>query len=92
MKALMGDHKSKEAAQIVENYLKSHPDYPDNLRNKVLEASWILMKQMPYVAPPKPAAAPTKATTPAKKAAPAKKATSTKKATPAKKATTTKKK
>jgi aminopeptidase N len=88
MKALMEDHKSKEAAQIIENYLKSHPDYPANLKNKVLEASWILMKQMPYVEPPKPAApAKAKTTTPAKKKTATKKTT-----TPAKKATTTKKK
>jgi aminopeptidase N len=87
MKALMEDHKSKEAAQIIENYLKSHPDYPANLKNKVLEASWILMKQQPYVEPPKPQPAPAKKTTTAAKKTPAKKA-----ATPAKKTTTTKKK
>lgn len=88
MKALMENHKSKEAAQIIENFMKAHPDYPANLRNKVLEASWILMKQQPYVAPPKPAAAPAKA----KAATTAKKPAATKKAAPAKKTTTTKKK
>ena len=64
MKALMMDHKSKEAAQIVENFLKNNPEYPEHLKNKALESSYILLKQMPYVAPakPKPAAA-TKSTT-----------------------------
>ena len=54
MKALMADHKSKEAAMIIDNFLKANPNYPTNLKNKVLEASWILMKQVPYVEPPKP--------------------------------------
>jgi aminopeptidase N len=56
MKALRGGHKSKEAAQIIDNFMKAHPDYPQNLKNKVLEASWILMKQVPYVEPAKPKA------------------------------------
>lgn len=53
MKALMTGHKSKEAAQIIENFMEANPTYPDNLKNKVLEASWILMKQVPYVEPAK---------------------------------------
>lgn len=57
MKALMADHKSAEARQIIENFLTANPNYPDNLKNKVLEASWILMKQVPYVEPAKPQAA-----------------------------------
>ena len=59
MKALMMDHKSKEAAQIVENFLKNNPEYPEHLRNKALESSYILLKQVPYVAPAKPKAAAT---------------------------------
>ena len=51
MKVLMADHKSKEAALIVENFMKVNPNYPENLRNKALEASYILLKQKPYVAP-----------------------------------------
>lgn len=51
MKVLMADHKSKEAALIVENFMKANPNYPENLRNKALEASYILLKQKPYVAP-----------------------------------------
>lgn len=78
MKALMENHKSKEAALIIENFMKDNPNYPTNLRNKVLEASWILMKQVPYVEKPKPVATPAKPKTQpkkptAKKAAPAKK-------------------
>ena len=74
MLALMMDHKSKEAAQIVENFLKNNPDYPEHLKNKALESSYILLRQVPYVAPEKPKPA----TTTAKK-------TTTKKATTKKK-------
>jgi aminopeptidase N len=55
MKALMAGHKSREAAQIIDSFMKANPNYPANLKNKVLEASWILMKQVPYVEPAKPA-------------------------------------
>ena len=82
MNALMENHKSKEAAQIIERFMAANPNYPDNLKNKALSASWILMKQVPYVEPVKP-----KATT--KKATPTK-STATKAKTTAKK--TTKKK
>ena len=54
MKALMADHKSKEAAQIIENFMKANPDYPSYLKNKALEASWILTKQVPYAKQDKP--------------------------------------
>ncbi len=76
MKALMADHKSKEAAQIIDNFMKANPNYPGNLKNKVLEASWTLMKQVPYIEPPKPAA--TKNTTGTRKTS-AKKTTAKKK-------------
>ena len=78
MNALMAGHKSKEAIRIIEQFLTANPNYPDNLKNKVLSASWILMKQVPYVP---------RVNTPAKKATPAK-ATATK----ATKKKTTKKK
>lgn len=78
MNALMAGHKSKEAVRIIEQFLTANPNYPDNLKNKVLSASWILMKQVPYVP---------RVNTPAKKATPAK-ATATK----ATKKKTTKKK
>ena len=83
MNALMAGHKSKEAVRIIEQFLTANPNYPDNLKNKVLSASWILMKQVPYVP---------RVNTPAKKATPAK-ATATKAtATKATKKKTTKKK
>lgn len=83
MNALMAGHKSKEAVRIIEQFLTANPNYPDNLKNKVLSASWILMKQVPYVP---------RVNTPAKKATPAK-ATATKAtATKAAKKKTTKKK
>ena len=72
-----------EAVRIIEQFLTANPNYPDNLKNKVLSASWILMKQVPYVP---------RVNTPAKKATPAK-ATATKAtATKATKKKTTKKK
>ena len=83
MNALMAGHKSKEAIRIIEQFLTANPNYPDNLKNKVLSASWILMKQVPYVP---------RVNTPTKKATPAK-ATATKAtATKAAKKKTTKKK
>jgi aminopeptidase N len=54
MKALLSGHKSKEASWIVENTLKSESGLSENLRNKVLEAAWVLMKQKPYVEKAKP--------------------------------------
>ena len=74
MEALMMGHKSKEAALIVENFLKANPNYPEHLRNKALESSYILLRQVPYVAPAKP-----KATTTAAKKTTTKKATAKKK-------------
>ena len=29
--------------------MKANPQYPETLKNKALEASWVLMKQVPYV-------------------------------------------
>ena len=55
MKALMSGHKSREAAQAIDSFIKATPNYPSNLKNIVLEASWILMKQVPYTEPTKPA-------------------------------------
>ena len=79
--ALLGAHKSKEARLIVENFLNANPDCPENLRNKILEAAWMMMEQQTYVAKPKPVIVPKKdlapanpAPKPAAKKAPAKKA------------------
>ena len=84
MKALLADHKSKEASLIIDNFLKANPNYPTNLKNKVLEASWILMKQVPYVEPPKPVA-PDPVAKPKTQAKPAAKKTTAAKTTTKKK-------
>ncbi|MCH5309689.1 MAG: ERAP1-like C-terminal domain-containing protein [Prevotella sp.] len=54
MKALLEAHKSPEAKQLIENFAKSSGNCPDNLRNKVLEAGWVLTKQGTYVEKAKP--------------------------------------
>lgn len=72
MKNLMVSHKSPEAKQIVENFMKGSSKCPEDLKDEVLAASWILMKQKPYVEKAKPV---TVSKTPAK----AKKATKKKK-------------
>ena len=41
--ALLSGHKSPEARQQVEQFLKNHPDFRPQLRNKILEAAWPLM-------------------------------------------------
>ena len=47
-KALLEGHKSEGAKQEVTSFLNSS-SCPDNLKNKAREASWVLMKQIPYV-------------------------------------------
>lgn len=42
--ALLGSHRSSEAKVIVENFVKAHPDYPQKLKNKLLEAAFILCR------------------------------------------------
>lgn len=49
LKAMLGAHKSTEARLIVENFIATHPQYPEFLRNKIFEAAWMLMKQQTYV-------------------------------------------
>jgi aminopeptidase N len=53
LQALLGAHKSPEARLIVERFISDNPDYPEDLRNKILEAAWLLMKQQTYVPPQK---------------------------------------
>lgn len=48
LKALLGSHKSQEARQMVERFIGNNPDYPEHLRNKILEAAWFIMKQQTY--------------------------------------------
>ena len=40
--ALLGNHRSEEARVIVEDFIKAHPDYPQKLKNKLLEAAFVL--------------------------------------------------
>ena len=54
MRALLANHKSDEAKKEVQNFLKANPNYPENLKNKILEAAWIMMAQEPYVEKAKP--------------------------------------
>jgi len=48
MKTLLAHHKSILAKQAIEKFLSSNPKYPDNLKNKILEAAWELKNQVPY--------------------------------------------
>ncbi|MBQ9215291.1 MAG: ERAP1-like C-terminal domain-containing protein [Prevotella sp.] len=48
MKALFAGHKSEEAKQIFDRFMRSDNTLPENLRNKALDAAWILMNQIPY--------------------------------------------
>ena len=43
LSALLGWHKSQESRQQVQNFLRQHPDFPENLRRKIYEQSWLLM-------------------------------------------------
>ena len=54
LKSLLSSHRSSEARQILELFLKSDTTLSENLRNKVLEAGWVLLKQEPYVEKAKP--------------------------------------
>ena len=48
-KTLLAHHKSVLAKQAVERFLASNTTVPENLRNKILEAAWVLRNQAPYV-------------------------------------------
>jgi aminopeptidase N len=54
MKTLLAHHKSVLAKQAIEKFLSENPDYPDRLRDNILEAAWTLLKQEPYVEKEKP--------------------------------------
>lgn len=43
--SLLGGHSSKEAKKIVEDFVNANPDYPQKLKNKLLEAAFILMNK-----------------------------------------------
>jgi len=67
MNNVLSDHRSAEAKQIVEKFLQSNKDLPESQKDAVLEASWILTTQTPYVEKPKPVAASKPKTTAKKK-------------------------
>ena len=46
--ALLGNHKSKEAKKMVEDFLASHKDYPFSLKNKILQESFSLFNEEEY--------------------------------------------
>jgi hypothetical protein len=70
LEALYDGQKSNAVKQTTENWLNNpKTDCPENLRNKVLEVSWLMRKQKPYVEKPKPAVVVTKPKTTARKTA-----------------------
>ena len=44
LKALLTEHKSREARLTVEKFINNNPNYPEHLRRKILEAAWFLTK------------------------------------------------
>jgi aminopeptidase N len=54
IKTVLAHRKNPAAKQAVEKFLATDKKMPENLRNKVLEAAWVLMKQEPYVEKQKP--------------------------------------
>ena len=68
LEALYDGQKSSAVKQTTENWLNNpKTDCPENLRNKVLEVSWLMRKQKPYVEKPKPVVVVTKPKTTARK-------------------------
>ena len=82
LEALYDSQKSDAVKQATMNWLNAKTDCPEELRNKVLQVSWLMRSQKPYVERAKPvvvntaktAKAPVKKTTkaPAKKTTPKK--------------------
>ena len=54
MNNLLVSHKSPEAKQLVEKFMQDGSKCPEDLKDEVLEASWVLTHQVPYVEKPKP--------------------------------------
>ena len=44
LKALLTEHKSREARLTVEKFINNNPNYPEHLKKKILEAAWFLTK------------------------------------------------
>jgi aminopeptidase N len=47
--AILGGYQSEEAAQIVHQFLKNHPDYPEHLKLKILQSSDFLFRSQQIV-------------------------------------------
>lgn len=43
--SLLGSHRSKEAAQLVHQFIDQHPNYPIPLRNKLLQAAYPVLRR-----------------------------------------------
>jgi aminopeptidase N len=71
LEALFASQKSSSVKQTLENWLKNpKTDCPEDLRNKVLEITWLMRNQKPFVERPKPATVVTNPKPVVKKAAP----------------------
>ena len=44
LKALLTEHKSREARLTVKKFINNNPNYPEHLKRKILEAAWFLTK------------------------------------------------
>lgn len=58
----LASHRSAEAAAIVEEFLESNPDYPGQLRMKILQAADPLLRAVELAAPSVAASSATPAT------------------------------
>ena len=54
IKTVLAHRKSPAAKQTVEQFLATDKKMSENLKNKVREAAWVLLKQEPYVEKQKP--------------------------------------
>lgn len=71
--ALLQNHKSQEARQCIEKFLKDNPTYQESLRNKILIASWPLRNIRPPMPPKSSKATQPSKTTKSSKSKPIKK-------------------
>ena len=70
LETLFASQKNSSVKQILENWLKNpKTDCPEDLRNKVLETTWLMRNQKPYVEKPRPATVVTNPKPAVKKAA-----------------------
>ncbi len=67
VKTLFATHRSDQARNLVSKFLKEDTTTPENLRNKILEATWVLTSQQPYKGDYKPIAIDVAKISPSKK-------------------------